>query len=43
MEKLILNNGVEMPILGLGVFGLEEENSIVNTLKGNFSGTKVVV
>ena len=25
------------------VFGLNEENSIVNTIKGNFSGTKVTV
>jgi len=25
------------------VFGLNEENSIVNTLKGKFSGTKVTV
>ncbi len=25
------------------VFGLNEENSIVNTVKGNFSGTKVTV
>ncbi|MGN0308321.1 MAG: UMP kinase, partial [Lachnospiraceae bacterium] len=25
------------------VFGLEEENSIVNAIKGNFTGTKVIV
>ena len=25
------------------VFGLNEENSIVNTIKGNFNGTKVLV
>ena len=25
------------------VFGLNEENSIVNTVKGNFNGTKVTV
>ena len=25
------------------VFGLNEENSIVNAVKGNFSGTKVLV
>lgn len=30
----------KMPML---VFGLNEENSIVNTIKGNFTGTKVVV
>lgn len=28
----------KMPMM---VFGLNEENSIVNTLKGKFSGTKV--
>ncbi len=30
----------KMPLL---VFGLNEENSIVNTVKGNFNGTKVLV
>ena len=25
------------------LFGLNEENSIVNTMRGNFSGTKVTV
>lgn len=30
----------KMPML---VFGLNEENSIINTVKGNFSGTKVTV
>ena len=30
----------KMPMM---VFGLNEENSIVNTLKGKFSGTKVTV
>ena len=25
------------------VFGLNEENSIVNTVKGNFTGTKIIV
>ena len=30
----------KMPML---VFGLNEENSIVNTVKGNFNGTKVTV
>ncbi len=25
------------------VFGLKEENSIVNTIKGNFTGTKIIV
>ena len=29
-----------MPIL---VFGLNEENSIVETVKGNFKGTRVTV
>ena len=29
-----------MPML---VFGLEEENSIVNTVHGKFSGTRVTV
>ena len=30
----------KMPML---VFGLEEENSIVNTVRGNFTGTKITV
>ena len=30
----------KMPLL---VFGLNEENSIVNTIKGKFSGTRVTV
>ena len=30
----------QMPML---VFGLNEENSIVNTIKGNLTGTKVYV
>ena len=29
--------------VNMWVFGLNEENSIVNTLKGNFNGTKVSV
>ena len=30
----------KMPML---VFGLNEENSIVNTVRGNFTGTKITV
>lgn len=40
MTASILCMENKMPML---VFGLEEENSIVNTMKGKFSGTKVTV
>lgn len=40
MTASILCMENKMPML---VFGLEEENSIVNTINGKFSGTKVVV
>ena len=40
MTASILARDNRMP---MWVFGLNEENSIVNTLKGNFNGTKVTV
>ena len=40
MTASILARDNKMP---MWVFGLNEENSIVNTLKGKFSGTKVTV
>lgn len=40
MTASILARDNKMPML---VFGLNEENSIVNTLKGEFNGTKVTV
>lgn len=40
MTASILARDNKMP---MWVFGLNEENSIVNTMKGNFSGTKVTV
>ena len=40
MTASILARDNKMPML---VFGLNEENSIVNTVKGNFSGTRVTV
>lgn len=40
MAASILCKENKMPML---VFGLNEENSIVNTVKGNFKGTKVTV
>lgn len=40
MTASILARDNKMP---MWVFGLNEENSIVNTVKGNFSGTKVTV
>ena len=40
MTASILARDNKMP---MWVFGLNEENSIVNTLKGNFKGTKVTV
>lgn len=40
MAASILCKENRMPML---VFGLNEENSIVNTVKGNFKGTKVTV
>ena len=40
MTASILARDHKMPML---VFGLNEENSIVNTMKGNFTGTKVTV
>ena len=40
MTASILARDNKMP---MWVFGLNEENSIVNTLKGNFNGTKVTV
>ena len=40
MTASILARDNKMPML---VFGLNEENSIVNTVKGKFNGTKVTV
>ena len=40
MTASILARDNKMP---MWVFGLNEENSIVNTMKGEFSGTKVTV
>ena len=40
MTASILARDNKMP---MWVFGLNEENSIVNTLKGNFTGTKVII
>ena len=40
MTASILARDNKMP---LWVFGLNEEDSIVNTVKGEFHGTKVVV
>ena len=40
MTASILARDNKMP---MWVFGLNEENSIVNTVKGNFSGTKITV
>ena len=40
MTASILARDNKMP---MWVFGLNEENSIVNTMRGNFSGTKVTV
>ena len=40
MTASILARDNKMP---MWVFGLNEENSIVNTVKGNFTGTKVTV
>lgn len=40
MTASILARDNKMP---MWVFGLNEENSIVNTVKGNFNGTKVIV
>lgn len=40
MTASILARDNNMP---MWVFGLNEENSIVNTVKGNFNGTKVLV
>jgi len=40
MTASILAKENKMP---MWVFGLNEENSIVNTIKGNFNGTKVIV
>ena len=40
MTASILARDNKMP---MWVFGLNEENSIVNTVKGNFKGTKVTV
>lgn len=40
MTASILARDNKMP---MWVFGLNEENSIVNTVKGNFAGTKVIV
>ena len=40
MTASILARDNKMP---MWVFGLNEENSIVNTLKGNFNGTKVLI
>lgn len=40
MTASILARDNKMP---MWVFGLEEENSIVNTVNGNFSGTRVIV
>jgi len=40
MTASILAKENKMP---MWVFGLNEDNSIVNTIKGNFNGTKVTV
>jgi uridylate kinase len=40
MTASILARDNKMP---MWVFGLNEENSIINTVKGNFNGTKVTV
>ena len=40
MTASILARDNKMP---MWVFGLNEENSIVNTVKGKFNGTKVTV
>jgi len=40
MTASILARDNKMP---MWVFGLNEENSIVNTMNGNFTGTKVTV
>lgn len=40
MTASILARDNKMP---MWVFGLNEKDSIVNTVKGNFSGTKVTV
>lgn len=40
LTATILCSENKMPLL---VFGLNEENSIVNTVNGNFTGTKVIV
>jgi uridylate kinase len=40
MTASILARDNKMP---MWVFGLNEENSIINTVKGNFHGTKVTV
>ncbi len=40
MTASILARDNQMP---MWVFGLNEKNSIVNTIKGNFTGTKVTV
>ena len=40
MTASILARDNKMP---MWVFGLNEENSIVNTVKGKFNGTKVLV
>ncbi len=40
MTASILARDNKMP---MWVFGLNEENSIVNTVRGNFNGTKVIV
>ena len=40
MTASILARDNKMP---MWVFGLNEENSIVNTMKGEFNGTKVTV
>ena len=40
MTASILARDNKMPMM---VFGLNEDNSIVNTVKGNFSGTRVTV
>ena len=40
MTASILARDNKMP---MWVFGLNEENSIVNTVKGDFTGTKVIV
>ena len=40
MTASILARDNKMP---MWVFGLNEENSIVNTVRGNFNGTRVLV